>query len=325
MTYHAPTQCVIIPNTSRLDGQIGPELEDAVAYARAAKAPATRRAYRSDFGVFGSWCENGRLSPLPALPETIAAFLAFEAKRNIKPSTISRRVAAIRYAHEIAGLSSPTTSAAVKATLRGIKRTVQNVSCRKTPATSNKIAAMASATEKNTRGLRDQAILLLGFSGAFRRSELVALDINDLEFCKGGLRITIRRSKTDQERGGATIAVPAGTFACPVRAIRAWLKTAHIKRGAIFRPVSKSGRVLSRRLSDRAVAEIVKKYARQIGLKAAEFSGHSLRSGFLTSAAQRGASIFKMMDVSRHRSLDTLRGYVRDAELFRNHAGSGLL
>lgn len=316
---------LIISDRDRALPAIGPEFDEAVEFARAATSPATRRAYLSDFEIFRSWCNTRQVCPLPALPEAVAAFLACEAKRNIKHSTISRRVSAIRYAHQIAGLSSPTTSAAVKATLRGIKRTIQNAPCRKTPATSNKIAAMASATGKNTRGLRDQTILLLGFAGAFRRSELVALDISDLEFCKDGLRITIRRSKTDQERGGATIAVPAGTFACPVKAVRAWLKAARIKHGAIFRPVSKSGRVLSRRLSDRAVAEIVKKYARQIGLKPGEFSGHSLRSGFLTSAARQGASIFKMMDVSRHRSLDTLRGYVRDAELFRNHAGSGLL
>jgi site-specific recombinase XerD len=184
--------------------------------------------------------------------------------------------------------------------------------------------AVAARTDA-LRGLRDRALLLLGFAGAFRRSELVALDASDIQFCDGGLRVRIRRSKTDQEGEGATIAIVPGSFACPVKATRDWLKTARIKTGPVFRPISKTGRVLSRRLSDRAVAEVVKACARRVGLKAKDFSGHSLRSGFLTSAARRGASIFKMMDVSRHKSVDTLRSYVRDAEIFRDHAGTGLL
>ncbi len=175
------------------------------------------------------------------------------------------------------------------------------------------------------KGLRDRAILLLGFAGAFRRSELVALDVADLEFCDGGLRVTVRKSKTDQEGLGATIAIVPGSIACPVEATLKWIEVAGFSEGPLFRPASRSGKVSNRRLSDRAVAEIVKNYARRVGLNAGDFSGHSLRSGFLTSAARRGASIFKMMDVSRHKSVDTLRGYVRDAELFRDHAGSGLL
>jgi site-specific recombinase XerD len=304
---------------------IGPELDEAVEYAQAAKSSATRRAYRSDFEIFRSWCETKGLSPLPASPEAVAAFLAFDAKSGTQSSTLERRLAALRYAHKLAGHPSPTATEAVKATLRGIKRTLRHCTTRKAPATSEKIAAMAAATGKSVRGLRDRAVLLLGFAGAFRRSELVALDFNDLEFCNGGLRITIRRSKTDQEGDGATIAIAARSFACPVKATRAWLKASRITRGPIFRPVSKSGRALGRRLSDRAVAEIVETYARRIGLKAEDFSEHSLRSGFLTSAAQRGASIFKMMDVSRHKSIETLRAYVRDAELFHDHAGYGLL
>ena len=135
----------------------------------------------------------------------------------------------------------------------------------------------------------------------------------------------IRKSKTDQEGLGATIAIVSGSIACPVEATRNWIEAARIAAGPLFRPVSRGGCISDRRLSDRAVADVVKAYARLVGLNAADFSGHSLRSGFLTSAARRGASIFKMMDVSRHRSVDTLRGYVRDAELFRDHAGTGLL
>jgi integrase len=243
----------------------------------------------------------------------------------VKPSTLSRRLAAIQHAHKLADHTSPTSSEAVKATLRGIRRTKRAAPNRKAPATADKIAAMAAATGHGVRGLRNRALLLLGFAGAFRRSELVALDANDVQFCDGGLRIKIRKSKTDQEGEGATIAIVPGSFACPVKATREWLEVARIETGAVFRPISKAGRVLNRRLSDRTVAEVVKTCARRVGLKAEDFSGHSLRSGFLTSAARRGASVFKMMDVSRHKSVDTLRGYIRDADLFRDHAGSGPL
>jgi site-specific recombinase XerD len=184
---------------------------------------------------------------------------------------------------------------------------------------------MITTAGTDMKGLRDRALLLLGFAGAFRRSELVALDLIDMEFCDGGLRVTIRRSKTDQECIGATIAIVAGSIVCPVKAVQAWLGAAGITIGPVFRPIGKGGRVGGARLSDGAVANIVKAAARRVGLNAADFSGHSLRSGFLTSAASRGASIFKMMDVSRHKSVDTLRGYVRDADLFKDHAGAGLL
>lgn len=177
----------------------------------------------------------------------------------------------------------------------------------KAPATADKIVAMVTMAGNDPKGLRDRALLLLGFGGAFRRSELVALDFADLEFCSGGLRVTIQKSKTDQEELGATIAIVPGSIACPVEATRNWIEAAGITDGPLFRPIGRSGRIIARRLSDRAVAEVVKAHAHRIGLNAADFSGHSLRSGFLTSAARQGASIFKMMDVSRHKSVDTLR------------------
>jgi integrase len=196
---------------------------------------------------------------------------------------------------------------------------------RKTPATADKVVAMAALADTDMKGLRDRAIILLGFAGAFRRSELVALDVTDLEFCDGGMRVHIRRSKTDQEGAGHTIAIVSGSVACPVRAVRAWLEASKITAGPLFRPMAKGDRIGTERLADHTVVRVVKASARRVGLDPNLFAGHSLRSGFLTSAAGRGASIFKMMDVSRHRSMDTLRGYVRDAELFRDHAGMGLL
>ena len=302
------------------------DLEIAKDFARASKAAATRRAYQKDFARFTAWCDQRHLPPIPAAPETVAAFLASEAARGIKPASIGRRVAAIRYAHKLAGCDDPPTSSeVVKATVQGIRRTMGSAPVRKTPATADKVVAMVALADTDMKGLRDRAILLLGFAGAFRRSELVALDVTDLEFCDGGMRVHIRRSKTDQEGAGDTIAIVAGSIACPVKAVRAWLEASNITTGPLFRPIGKGSRIGTDRLADHTVVRVVKASARRVGLDPKLFAGHSLRSGFLTSAAGRGASIFKMMDQSRHRSMDTLRGYVRDAELFRDHAGAGLL
>ena len=308
------------PPTLRFD------LDNALSFARNEKAPATRRAYGSDWRLFESWCAFKSVPSLPAAPVTVAAFLAYEASRGTRASTIGRRCAAVRFAHMLAGHEPPTNSEPVRATLRGIRRTLGTAKIRKTPATSEKVVAMVTTSGRaDLKGKRDRALLLLGFAGAFRRSELVALNVEDLEFCDSGLRVTIRQSKTDQEGAGQIIAIVRGSIACPVAAMRGWLDAAHITSGAVFRAVDKGGRIADEQLSDRAIANVVKAAANRLGLNAADFSGHSLRSGFLTSAAARGASIFKMMDVSRHRNMDTLRGYVRDADLFRDHAGAGLL
>jgi site-specific recombinase XerD len=184
---------------------------------------------------------------------------------------------------------------------------------------------MAPRADGTVTTLRDRALLLLGFAGAFRRSELVALNVADVEEVPEGLRVTIHRSKTDQEGAGKTIAIVRGEVACPVAALRDWLRAADIAEGPVFRSIRRGGHVQDERLTDRSVANIVKSHAARAGLDPALFSGHSLRAGFLTSAAKRGASIFKMMATSRHRSTASLVGYVRDQELFVDHAGSGLL
>jgi site-specific recombinase XerD len=300
------------------------EVEAAAAYAVAEKAPATRRAYKTDFAIFQNWCADRGANALPAAPATVAAFLAWEASRS-RPNTIGRRVAAIRYAHKLAGCTVPTDDERVRATMRGIRRSLGTAATKKNPATASRIVAMAPVAVGRLADLRDRALLLLGFAGAFRRSELVALDFEDVEEADEGLRVLIRRGKTDQESKGAVIAIIRGVIACPVAAYRAWVGAANISTGPVFRPIAKGQRLLEARLTDRSVANIVKLHCARAGLDPGVFSGHSLRSGFLTSAAARGASIFKMMDSSRHKSLDTLRGYVRDAELFKDHAGDGLL
>jgi site-specific recombinase XerD len=309
---------------TEVSATLAPDLQKAPDLAREEKAQATRRAYGSDFEIFRAWCVSRGVGPLPATAESVAAFLACEAEKGIRPSTIGRRVAAIRYAHKFAGHPTPTDDERVKATVRGIRRSLGTAKRKKSPATAERITAMALGTGHGLKGLRDRALLLLGFAGAFRRSELVALDYEDIEESETGFKITIRRSKTDQEGEGAIIAVVRGSVACPVDALKAWPAKAAITTGPLFRRVHKGGYV-GARLTDQSVADIVKVHAERVGLDPKLFSGHSLRAGFLTSAAAKGASIFKMMDVSRHRSVDTLRGYVRDAEIFKDHAGAGLL
>jgi site-specific recombinase XerD len=301
------------------------DLAAAAKFARAEKSQATRRAYRGDWAIFQAWCEGKGAKALPANPRTLAAYLAAEATSGLKHSTISRRLAAIRYAHKIAGHEPPTGAEAVKAIMRGIRRSVGTAPKRKAPATADKVCAMAANMPDGLIGLRDRALLLLGFAGAFRRSELVALNVADIQECEAGLRVLIRRSKTDQEAQGVTIAIVPGAVACPVKAVKAWIEAGAITDGPVFRSIAKGERVSPVRLSDKSVADIVKRHVSRLGLDPAAFGGHSLRAGFLTSAAAKGASIFKMMDTSRHKSVDTLRGYVRDAELFRDHAGAGLL
>jgi site-specific recombinase XerD len=305
--------------------QLAPDLASAVIYTRAEKAGATRRAYGTDFRLFREWCEAKGVSALPATAETVAAYLAHGVGQGCKVSTLGRRVAALRYAHKLANLATPTDSEDVKATLRGIRRTIGASKVKKAPAVADRVKAMARTCAATLAGKRDRALLLLGFAGAFRRSELVALNLEHFEETAEGLRVLIASSKTDQEGAGTFIAIARGSEACPVKALQIWLDAAGIESGPIFRPINKAETISDSRLTGRSVANIVKVYAGRAGLDEKLFSGHSLRSGFLTSAAGNGKSIFKMMDVSRHKSVDTLRGYVRDAELFKDHAGAGLL
>lgn len=316
----------VLADAGTLPAALGSELAAAVAYAKAEKAPATRKAYETDFRLFRAWCEAKGVSALPASPETLAAYLAHGAAEGAMVSTLSRRVAAVRYAHKLASLPAPSDAEAVKATLRGIRRTIGAAKVKKAPAIATRIKAMVAACPATVAGKRDRALLLLGFGGALRRSELVALDVEHIEETSEGLRVLIAKSKTDQDAEGVTIAISRGSSeACPVAALREWLDTAHIESGPVFRPINKAGTVSTERLTDRSVANLVKAYAARAGLDEKLFSGHSLRRGFLTSAAAAGKSIFRMMDVSRHKSVDTLRGYVQEAELFKDHAGAGLL
>ncbi|MGB3917555.1 tyrosine-type recombinase/integrase [Thiothrix litoralis] len=299
--------------------------EQAHHFVVEATSTATRKAYRTDIKIFAEWCEARSLSIIPANAVTVADFLASQANEGVSPSTLNRRVAAIRYAHEAAGYSTPTSDKLVSVTLKGIRRSSGVRATKKSAATIDKIYQMiAQCNIKTLQGKRDKAVLLLGFAGAFRRSELVGLTVADLEEVSDGLKVLIRKSKTDQEREGHTIAILNGRLNV-VGVLQDYLTSAGIKEGAIFRPITKNGKIRKQTLSDRSVAEIVKRYAMAAGLNPNEFSGHSLRSGFITSAAEAGANLFKIMDISRHKSVQTVKSYVRNAELFKNHAGNSFL
>lgn len=305
------------------------EVASAKAYADAATAVSTRRAYASDWEIFTAWCAARGIDALPVSPATVAVFLSSEADAGVSPSTIGRRLAAIGYHHRSAGFDAPQSmpgAEVLRRVLAGIRRTKSVKKKRKRPAQADMLRDMLRAIDGDApRDVRDRALLAIGMAGAFRRSELVALDRSDIEDVPEGLRITIRRSKTDQEAEGQKIVIPEGKRIRPKALLLAWLELAGVEGGPVFRKMTPQGRISPKRMSDKGVALVVKARAAAAGYEESDYSGHSLRSGFLTEAARQRASIFKMRDQSRHKSLDVLADYVRDQELFDDHAGERFL
>jgi len=300
--------------------------ENARKYLLNSRSPQTRRAYQSDFSHFAAFCRSENVTALPALPVTVAAYLVMMAESGIKPATMSRRLSAISKAHSLARLDSPASmkNALVKEVWSGIRRTVGTAQTAKAAATTNYLKQMLDHVPDTLGGLRDRALLLLGFAGAFRRSELVALNIEDIGYSPEGLVITIRRSKTDQEGSGEKVAVALGKSreTCPVVSLREWLSEADISRGPLFRGVDRWGNVRAEALTDQVVALLIKKYALLAGLDATVFSGHSLRAGLATSAAAAGASERAIMKQTRHKSEAMVRRYIRDGTLFQQNVSA---
>jgi integrase len=294
-------------------------------YIRASKAQNTLRGYESDWRDFCAWCEGYGLCPLPALPETEASYIA-ECAGRLKVGSVHRRLNAITEAHKAVGLESPTHSPIVANTMKGIRRTLGVPSTPKAPALTDDIRAMVGATAAGIIGVRDGAVILLGFAGAFRRSELVGLDFEDCAFGKDGLTITLRRSKTDQQGTGRKIGIPYGSNpeTCPVRNVQSWLELAAISTGPLFRSVSRHGKIQAGRLSGIDVARIVKKLAQRAGLDSVKYAGHSLRAGHATAAAIAGASERSIMNQTGHRSVQMVRRYIRDGSLFRENSAGKL-
>ena len=305
---------------------IAAELEGARAFAASSRAPRTLDAYRLQFGTFAAWCTSRGLEALPALPTTVAAYLVARVDAGRKVASIGLALSAIGAVHKTAGHVSPTVHPAVTATWEGIRRTLGTAQRRAAPAAVDELRAMLEALPAVGLGaVRDRALLLVGFAGAFRRSELEALDVADLSFRSEGLVVNVRRSKTDQLGEGAEVAIAEGAHAatCPVRAVRAWLELAGVAEGAVFRSVDRHGHV-GERLDGAEVSRIVKRAAKRAGLDASRFSGHSLRAGLATTAAKLGRADRSIMRQGRWASRAMVDRYVRDASLFTDNASAGI-
>jgi site-specific recombinase XerC len=270
------------------------DLNAARTYAQQSLSEATRTAYVSDWRAFEGWCADRGVEALPASPASVAAFLAAMAERGLRPATIARRCAAVRHFHRVTGVDPlPTDAAIVKTTMKGLRRSLGAAQAKKAPAT-NVVAKrlVDSLPDDSLKGRRDRALLMLGFAGAFRKSEFVALDVKDLEFVDEGVRVTIRRSKTDQEAKGQTIAVlrGAGPF-CPVRLLREWLDAAGIVDGALFRQVPKGGKRVGDRLGGRAYYDVIKQGIAGIGLDAVAAHDHESDQPPTCGFSQRRATV----------------------------------
>jgi integrase len=294
--------------------------EQVRTYVRDAVSENTRRAYRADLDHFTAWGGS-----VPASPEIIARYLSDHAE-VLSIATLKRRLAALSVAHEARGLTSPTSTKLVHATLRGIQRTHGTPQRQAQPLLVEDLLRIMATLGEGSKDVRDRALLLVGFAGGFRRSELVDLDVEDMEMMRQGMIITVRRSKTDQTGEGRKIGIPLarGRY-CPVQTYEHWIETAGIETGPIFRPVTRHDHVGGGRLSTRSVSTIIKARVKAIGLDADQYSGHSLRAGLATSAAMAGISTLAIRQQTGHRSDATLARYVRRGELFINNAAGSLL
>ena len=295
--------------------------ETARGYARASKAPNTLRNYRAGWAKFSSWCETEGRASLPASPATVADYLSALAERGAKASTLNVERCAVGFAHRAANLPDPTSAEIVSAVLSGIGREHGTAPDRKAPLTLDALRPALSALPGNLAGVRDRAVLLLGFACAMRRSELVGLDVRDITLTASELRVRIRKSKTDQAGAGVEIVVPAidGEL-CPVAAVRQWLDASGTNEGPAFRRVDRWGCAGRSRLSAQSVALIVKAAAKRAGLDWRRLSGHSMRAGFATQAALNGVSQLDAMAVTRHKSQAVFAQYVRAAGVQQRQA-----
>ena len=292
-----------------------------------ADASNTTRAYSVGWRRFCQWCETQSpcLEPMPAKPELVALYLTAQAER-CKVATLRSHLSAINRAHRDAGHEAPGRSIIVQQVLKGIRRTKGVAPRQAQPITSKELRAILATLRETKLGLRDRALILLGFHGAFRRSELVALDVGDVEETKEGLRIIVRRSKTDQEAVGLEKGVlfQADPSVCAVRALRAWKEASGVEVGPLFRAVTRHGQVSAARLTDRAVYLVVERACNAAGLDSAKFSAHSLRSGLATQSAIDGCPERAIMRQGGWRGVQTVRGYIRHGTLFQENVGTYL-
>jgi site-specific recombinase XerD len=288
------------------------ELE-TIKNLRNSKSANTLRAYQSDYNDFSLFCSKNGFQAMPTQPKILALYITHLSSYS-KYSTLKRRLASISILHKTKGHYIDTKHPIIIENLMGIKRTNGSNQRGKKPLLINDlkilIKAIHHSSEKDNRKIRDKAVILIGFSGGFRRSELVDIEYEDLEFVSEGVKIFVKRSKTDQSGEGMTKAIPYfdDPKFCPVNALKSWIEIFDLKKGKIFN------------ISDKSVALIIKKYANYAGLDSEKYAGHSLRSGFATSTAESGAEERDIMAMTGHKSTEMVRRYIKEANLFKNNA-----
>jgi integrase len=326
------TKAIVITNPTHPAPMSAELAGRARKYIEASKADSTQRAYAGQWAQFVAFCAANDYDPLPASVVAVVDYLTALADGRVavnnrarpdihgkrlprKVSQIEQARAAIGYMHNTHKVFNPATSPEVKVTMKGIRRKLGVAVQQKAPATLDLLRPMIAALPDDLRGQRDKALLLIGFAGAFRRSELTALEVGDVRFTKDGASITIQRSKSDQEGAGMFKRIPYldDVAICPVRALRAWLNMAAIQSGRVFRAVDQWGHIATRGMSGQEVARIVKRAAIAAGVDHAQLAGHSLRAGFVTEAAQNGVPTYDIKEQSGHKRDETLQKYVRQA------------
>ena len=300
--------------------------EETLLNLQSSKATNTVRAYKSDFKDFCLFCAQNGFKPLPSDPKIVSLYLTYLSTKDNKMSTLKRRLVSIGVIHKLKGYYLDTKHPSIKENIMGIKRRKGSIQKGKKPILINDLKLIIDVIdqEKNEdiKKLRDRSIILIGFSGGFRRNEIVALDFEDLDFVSEGLKIDIKRSKTDQFGEGSKKALPYfdNSQYCPVVSLQKWIKISKINSGSLFRRFSKGSKLSENRLTDQTVALLIKTYLQLAGIDSKKYSGHSLRSGFATSAAESGAEERSIITMTGHKSTEMVRRYIKEANLFKNNA-----
>ncbi len=292
---------------------------------KSSKAYNTFRAYKSDFKNFEAFCAKHGFNSLPSEPKIVSLYLTHLSK-NSKISTLRRRLVSISMVHKLKGHYLDTKHPIIVENLMGIRRVKGSIQKGKKPILINHLKLIIDAINEKKieeiKKLRDKTIILLGFGGGFRRTELISIDYEDLEFVSEGLKITIRRSKTDQFGEGMIKGLPyfSNETYCPIINLKKWLEISKIKSGSIFRRFAKGSILTEKRLTDQSVVLLIKEYLNLAGIESKNFSGHSLRSGFATVAAESGADERSIMAMTGHKTTQMVRRYIKEANLFKNNA-----
>ena len=300
--------------------------EETLNNLKSSKANNTIRAYKSDFNDFGAFCSKHGFKSLPTEPKIIALYLTYLTNKDAKMSTLRRRLVSISMIHKHKGHYLDTKHPVIIENLMGIKRKKGSIQKGKKPLLINHLKAIIKVIDEDKseeiKKIRDKTIILTGFGGGFRRTELISIDYDDLEFVPEGLKITLRRSKTDQFGEGMVKGLPyfSSTKYCPVFHLKKWLELSKIKDGPIFRRFAKGSLLTKHRLTDQSVVLIIKRYLEIAGIDNKNFSGHSLRSGFATVSAESGADERSIMAMTGHKTTQMVRRYIKEANLFKNNA-----